>query len=161
MDTPGANALKYGRVERERRFLLRAVPEGKFIRSRRITDRYLRGTRLRLREIVDPATTGTVYKLTQKIPATAATPPLVTTIYLTRAEYDALAALPADLLTKTRHSLPPFGIDVFDPPHAGLVLAEAEFDDDAAMRALSVPSGWIEVTDDARYAGATLASGQI
>ena len=149
---------KYARVECERRFVLPALPPGPFVRTVRITDRYVRGTRIRLREIVDLSSSAPVYKLTQKIPATADTPSLITTMYLTRAEYDALLPLPADVLVKTRHSLPPFGIDVFDPPHVGLVLAEAELDDADALRDLQVPSGWIEVTDDPRYFGATLAA---
>ena len=118
--------LKYARVERERRFLLPAVPPGPFARSVRSIDRYILGTRLRLREMVDMATSTSVYKLTQKIPASADTPPLITTMYLT--------------------------------VHVGLVLAEAECDDEAAWRGLQVPSGWIDVTEDPRYAGATLAA---
>lgn len=42
--------LKYAHVERERRFLVTAVPEG-VQESVSILDRYVEGTRLRLREV--------------------------------------------------------------------------------------------------------------
>jgi hypothetical protein len=43
---------KYARVERERRFLLAGPPPAPAVTaSRRITDRYLPGTRLRLRRV--------------------------------------------------------------------------------------------------------------
>ena len=43
---------KYARVERERRFLLAGPPPASAVTvSRRITDRYLPGTRLRLRRV--------------------------------------------------------------------------------------------------------------
>jgi CYTH domain-containing protein len=150
--------MKYARVERERRFLIPSMPPGPFVRTVRIADRYIHGTRLRLREMIDDAASTSVFKLTQKLPATADSQALITTIYVRRAEYEVLCALPASVITKTRHSWPPFGIDVFDAPHAGLLIAEAEFDDDAAMAALTVPPGWIEVTTDLRYSGAVLAA---
>ena len=43
-------SLKYAVVERERRFLLASLPEG-IDCTRQIIDRYLTGTRLRLREV--------------------------------------------------------------------------------------------------------------
>ena len=62
------------------------------------------------------------------------------------------------MLRKTRHSIPPFGVDVFDPPLGGLILAECEFEDDAAMHSFMPPS-WIlaEVTFDVRFSGGALA----
>ena len=63
------------------------------------------------------------------------------------------------MLTKARFSTPPLGIDIFDPPLHGLVLAEAEFDSDNAMLAFRPPSYVIaEVTDDQRFTGGRLAS---
>lgn len=46
-----AVSLKYADVERERRFLVSRLPEAAHER-RRIIDRYVTGTRLRLREMV-------------------------------------------------------------------------------------------------------------
>src|SRR6266496_1542731 len=60
---------KYARVEREWRYLLAGLPDGiPPASARRITDRYLTSTSLRLRHISGPE--GDQYKLTQKIPAT-------------------------------------------------------------------------------------------
>jgi adenylate cyclase len=64
-------------------------------------------------------------------------------------------------LTKARHEVPLDGlvweVDVFDGPLAGLVIAEVELPDSA--HALRTPA-WVgrEVTDDARFANAALAS---
>jgi CYTH domain-containing protein len=153
-------AGKYARVERERRFLLAAPPPPEAMTGRRqITDRYLRGTRLRLRR-VDWADGRTEFKFTQKIPAEQPgyLRGLITNTYLSPAEYDLLAALPADELTKTRWSAPPLAIDLFDPPRHGLVLAEAEFATDEAAEAFAVPEAAVaEVTSDDRFAGGTLA----
>jgi CYTH domain-containing protein len=152
-------ANKYAQVERERRFLLASAPAGEPMWTRTIADRYLDGTRLRLRRMTEPATGRTEYKLTQKIPFGKAGPAcgLITNIYLSRAEYDRLATLPAAVLTKTRHSLPPLGVDVFDPPRRGLIIGEAEFTTDADAEAFVPPGSVVaEVTDDLRFTGGCL-----
>jgi hypothetical protein len=51
-------SLKNAAVERERRFLLRELPDG-WGPATRIEDRYVSGTRLRLREMVAPDGTRT------------------------------------------------------------------------------------------------------
>jgi CYTH domain-containing protein len=151
---------KYAQVERERRFLLDDMPPGKrTAEGRRIVDRYLTGTTLRLRHV--SGSHGHDYKFTQKIPAAHPGPAqgLITNTYLSEAEYDLLANLPAETLTKTRHSVPPFGIDVFDPPLNGLVLAEIEFDTDADLLAFQPPRHVIaEVTRDPRFTGGRLVN---
>ncbi len=93
-----------------------------------ITDRYLVGTRLRLRRAVFPDGDCEL-KLTQKVPLPrpGGVQGLITNTYLSPTEYDLLASLPAAVLSKTRCSVPPLGVDVFDGPLRGLVLAEAEF----------------------------------
>ena len=61
------------------------------------------------------------------------------------------------MLTKTRLSVPPLGIDIFDPPLHGLVMADAEFSTDQAAQAFPHPPTAIaEVTDDARFTGGNL-----
>jgi hypothetical protein len=106
-------AHKYARIERERRFLLDRLPTSAIAeRSRRITDRYLDSTTLRLRKQNEGGTT--IYKLTQKIPAHGSQPALITSMYLSHREFSVLAPLPAQSLSKIRYSLPPFGIDVFE-----------------------------------------------
>ena len=152
-------AHTYARVERERRFLLAGPPDpANVVRSREIVDRYLDGTRLRLRAMTDVGTGHTDYKLTQKVPAGSGPGRgLLTTIYLDLGEYEVFARLPAAVLRKTRHSVPPLGVDVFADSLSGLVLAEAEFDDDAGWHAFAVPA-WVaaEVTDDPRFTGGRL-----
>jgi len=153
---------KYARIERERRFLVGAPPPASAaVRVMQITDRYLSGTRLRLRRIQHLDSDDCTFKLTQKLPADVPghVQGLITNMYLDQAEYDLLATLPAAVLTKTRLSLPPMGVDVFDGPLAGLVLAEAEFTCDADAVAF-VPPGYCiaEVTDDLRFTGGLLVA---
>jgi CYTH domain-containing protein len=163
MDNPSAppgKAEKYARVERERRWLMREAPDPKDATAEvEITDIYFSGTRLRLRRMVDRrGEQPTIYKLTQKVPGTS-TAGLVTNTYLSKAEYELLAQLDGCELKKIRYSIPPFGIDAFLPPLAGLVLAEAEFEDDEAMAAATAPAEAIsEVTDDPQFTGGYLAA---
>ena len=81
----------------------------------------------------------------------------ITTMYLSSVEFSVLAKLPAKVLTKTRHSVPPFGIDVFDGVLSGLVLAEAEFNPAAEAADLVFPS-FIgrEASDDPTFTGGHL-----
>ncbi|MFE9428157.1 hypothetical protein ACFYNO_34965 [Kitasatospora sp. NPDC006697] len=151
---------KYARVERERRFLLASPPAlDSATAVRRVTDRYLDGTRLRLRLVELRDSGGVELKLTQKVAADRPGPVqgLITNIYLSPDEYDRLLALPAATLRKTRYSFPPLGVDVFDAPLHGLVLAEAEFDSDEEASAFPPPPGTLaEVTDDPRFTGGRL-----
>jgi CYTH domain-containing protein len=161
----GGHRDKYALVERERRFLLRARPDvpALAVRSlavRSIVDRYLDGTRLRLRRVTGPATGQVEWKLTQKVPFGRPGPArgLITNTYLDEAEYGLLATLPAAVVTKTRHRIPPFVVDVFDPPRHGLVIAEVEFTTDAAAAEFAAPGYAVaEVTDDPRLTGGHLA----
>jgi hypothetical protein len=148
-------AGKYARFELERRWLLAALPPeadaGSFI-----VDRYIEGTRLRLRHAEPPREQ---FKLSQK---EAPSPPdfartVITTIYLTPREYDVFAALPARELRKRRHHLGRYSIDVFEGALAGLVLAETEFSSDREMRAHPDPEFAVrDVSDDVRYTGGWL-----
>jgi CYTH domain-containing protein len=158
---PGLAPGKYARIERERRFLLAGLPPGERpADGRTIIDHYLTGTTLRLRCVLRPG--GDQYKLTQKIPAAQPGPVqgLITNIYLSKAEHDQLAAaLQGKRLAKTRYTIPPLSIDVFDPPLHGLITGEAEFGTDAEMLAFQ-PPGYIhaEITDDPRFTGGRLAT---
>lgn len=152
---------KYARIEWERRFLLDRFPsEARVTGVRRISDRYIEGTTLRLRQQSDPE--GQVlFKLTQKLRGgmVRAEQGLITTMYLTKDEFSVLAKLPAKVLTKTRHSAPPFGIDVFEGVLSGLLLAEAEFHSAAEASALALPSFIVrEVSDDSRFTGGSLVT---
>jgi hypothetical protein len=159
---PEGKELKYARPELERRFLFSAVPEGRAIRVARIEDRYLLGTRIRLRKAteradIDGEVNRILYKLTQKVPGPGGVPGLITTIYLDRAEYDVLARLPARSLRKTRLSIPPLGVDLFEDALHGLVLGEAEFADGESMTRFDRPAHAVaEVTSDPRLTGGEL-----
>lgn len=157
---PIGKSEKYARREYERRFLIEGMPSGEPEGSVTICDRYLEGTRLRLRRAVaaGAGAAGIVYKLTQKARPLHGQPELVTTVYLNEKEYERLAVLPARVLEKTRVSIPPFGIDVFAPPRAGLFLAEVEFESQEEMQRFAPPTWAVaEVTLDSRFAGGRLA----
>lgn len=151
---------KYARIEWERRFLLDSFPRQAIVtRVRRIEDRYIEGTTLRLRQQSDDGQM--VFKLTQKLvdKAAGARQGLITSMYLTAAEFGVLANLPARVLTKSRHSVPPFGIDVFDGVLSGLVLAEAEFHSPLEGAMVALPSFLgPEVSDDPRFTGGRLVA---
>jgi CYTH domain-containing protein len=154
---------RYARIEFERRFLVSALPEGTAWAVRRIRDRYLDGARIRLRSI-DGRADGereTSRKLTQKIPFVNAPPGHqgeLTTMYLDDAEYEALARLPAAVIAKTRYSFPPLGIDVFEGPLEGLLIAEMEFESEAQMADFEPPAYCgREISSDRRFACGTLA----
>jgi CYTH domain-containing protein len=120
--------------------------------------RYVEGTTLRLREQSEKGGP-TIFKLTQKVPArgSGAQEGFITSMYLTKDEFCVLAQLPATTLGKTRHSAPPFGIDVFEGTLEGLILSEAEFDSATAADALTLPSFiGSEVSGDDRFKGGRL-----
>ena len=150
---------KYARIERERRFLLTSLPADAGP-AQRIEDLYVDGSRLRLRKLT--AADGTVVlKLTQKIDVDPAHRS-ITTLYLTPEEYERLAALPGARLAKRRHPFAwkgvTFGVDVFEGPLGGLVLAEVEADSDAALWSVDLPPfADREVTDRVEYTGGSLA----
>ena len=153
----------YTVVEHERRWLSREVPHERVIRSERIVDLYVTGSRLRLRE-ARPIDGGPArLRLSRKGEIDARTR-LVTSIYLPEQEFAILAAsLPGLRLKKLRHTLQsPSGVvlsvDQFEDELSGLIMVEAEFSSDELMTAFRAPDFALrEVTDDARYTGAHLA----
>ena len=156
--------LKYAKVERERRWLLDGLPPfPDDARQVRIVDRYLHGTRLRLREVTE--TDGTVVrKLGHKVRlGDDAREVACTSLYLDDAEWAALSALPGDVLdeaprvraARRAHHRP----RRVRGPYDGLVLAEI---DAATVRSWAGPlTGRYrvvrEVTDDEAFTGAALA----
>ena len=150
--------LKYAVVERERRFLLASLPEEAIVSTRKIVDRYVTGTRLRLREVRD-ADGGVVRKLGHKVrliegPGEVA----CTNFYLNDQEWALLAALPAQVLRKKRHMAHRDGLTVAVDEHEdGTLIAEI---DDRDRPSQFVPE-WLDivedVSDDERWTGASLA----
>ena len=155
---PGAG--RYARVEREQRWALWQRPDG-LLEPTSIVDRYLVGTRLRLRQA--DVGSGVVYKLGQKVRPAEASPELVklTNIYLSESEYEVFRKLPAHELRKTRWRLPAGGprlvVDEFHGHLAGLVLAEIEL---APGDAFGPPPAVlaVDVTLDDRFSGGRLAA---
>ena len=152
-------SLKYAVVERERRFLVSEVPAG-VVEVRTIVDRYVTGTRLRLREVTD-GDGNVVRKLTQKVRlSTGPAEVACTNLYLDDAEWSLVRELPARSLRKTRHVVERDGwrivVDEFED---GTLLAEI---DDAHEHPRPVPD-WLlvieDVSDDERWTGHGLATG--
>jgi CYTH domain-containing protein len=152
-------SLKYAHVERERRWLLATIPTLTGT-PMAITDRYLVGTRLRLREVVDGESV--VRKLGHKVRLdTDAGEVACTNFYLDDTEWSALSGLTAQVLRKQRWRVVRDGqrvaVDVFDGPLAGLVLAEIDrgFGPDRGL-----PAGFdvaADVTHEEAFTGAALA----
>ncbi|MGW4806496.1 hypothetical protein [Kitasatospora sp. NPDC004272] len=144
-------------AERGRRFLLARVPApGSVTAARRITDRYVDGTRLRLRRVERLDTGECSYRLGREQPACPGAP---ADLQLSEQEYARLlAALPGPELTRTRLGVPPLGVDVFEGPLLGLVLAEAEFENPEDEETFVPPPGCVaELTTDDQFTGGHLA----
>jgi CYTH domain-containing protein len=157
-------SMKYARVEREQRFLLAAVPaQLNAVPAKIIYDRYVSGTRLRLR-VVDDSGRDPILKLGQKIMMAGDLPMAVahTTMYLDRDDYEALSAMPAQELYKTRREVQlneiTVAVDEFQGDLEGLVLAEVDLGEHGVpISELPIPY-LAEVTGDERFTGGKLAS---
>lgn len=167
MDPGTAKALGFPKpaftvVEYERRWLCRDVPRAQVIRSERISDLYVAGSRLRLRE-ARPIDGGPArLRLSRKADVDSRTR-LVTSIYLPEEEFAVLAAsLPGRRIEKLRHTLRSptevvLSVDQFQGALDGLVMVEAEFGARETMAAFPMPDfTFREVTDDPRYSGGYL-----
>lgn len=162
-------SLKYAVVERERRFVVASLPLGQ-VESRVIVDRYITGTRLRLRE--GTTADGTITrKLTHKVRLSEVTtadgtitrkltdaPSEVacTNMYLDDTEWDLLLDLPARVLRKTRHLITRDGLTIaIDELADGTLLAEI---DDGDGDVIAVPA-WLDVIEDVTSAEAWTGAG--
>ena len=155
---------KYAHVELERRWLVdvtrRPALEGAWVTV--IEDRYITGTRLRLRQMIQPDTGETRWKLSKKYETEHPEARPVVTAYLTEAEHAVFAALPANVLHKRRYHLPVDGrvwsLDVMEGSLSGLEIVEIEAANPVELAEL-VPPVWAtkEVTDDARYQCGSIA----
>jgi len=151
---------RYAHLEREQRWAVRGLPDGVESVSE-ITDRYVTGTRLRLRRAAMDG--DVVFKLAQKVRSTEGDPEVVrlTNIYVSADEYAVLAGLPASELRKSRwrsdwcdHTV---AIDQFHDRLEGLVLAEVELGPDET-RLPSPIFATRDVTNDDRFSGGALAT---
>lgn len=150
-------SLKYAVVERERRYLVASLPDG-VSATRDIVDRYVVGTRLRLRE-VRAGDGSVVRKLAHKVRLTGGPAEVAcTNFYLDDHEWAVLTALPARVLRKKRHLVERGGVTVaIDEHEDGTLVAEI---DDGEHPSHDVPE-WLDVLEDVsgqeRWTGAFLA----
>lgn len=152
----------YTGVERERRWLCRQVPHALVRQVEEITDLYVTGARLRLREARPSNGAAPILRLSRKADVDKHTR-LITSIYLPEEEFAVLAAsLAGPRIRKLRHRLhSPAGItllvDEFQGELKGLFIAEAEFKSQEQLEAFEMPEFAVcEVTDDSRFTGGKL-----
>lgn len=159
--------MKYARVERERRYLLRGLPPGLRVNDphTQIFDNYITGTRLRLRKVRAPERREWTWKLTQKFAPAAEdfSRAVITNVYLSQIEYETLSVFEGNEIRKNRypyeHDGRKFSVDIFLGALHGLILAEIEFDTDEELRDFAAPPfAAREVTDDEMFTGGRLVT---
>lgn len=149
----------YSKTEIERRWLLPAEVrlELHATREREVEDRYILETRLRLRKVMESGHQP-VYKLGKKYEPHASGAHQVVSTYLSEAEYEVLAKLPALVSRKRRKSVLGGALDVYLLPNPGLRIFEVEFSSPEAAAAYTPPNGvGKEVTNDPTFTGYSLA----
>jgi CYTH domain-containing protein len=157
---------KYARIERERRYLLRDLPDGmtRADPHLQITDNYITGSRLRLRKVRDPRTNKWTVKFTQKY---APNPndlsrTIITNIYLNALEAEILSVFDTNEIRKNRYPWEfdgrNFAIDMFLGDLFGLVLAEVSFESDEELDNFHKPSfALADVTNELLFSGGRLS----
>lgn len=162
-----AGSPKYALPEIERRFLVdvNALPPLDSATARLIEDRYLEGTRLRLRAI-STSSGPPVYKLCKKYGCETPGAQPIVNVYLSPEEYRMLALLPGQNIRKRRYRVvegnAEFAVDLFEEILEGLAIAEVEGDSVEAVNAIPVPE-WAtrEITGEADYAGDRLCRPEV
>jgi CYTH domain-containing protein len=156
---------KYARVERERRYLLRDLPEGltRVDPHLQITDNYITGSRLRIRKVRDPRTNKWTVKFAQKF---APDPndlsrTIITNTYLNALEAEVLSVFNSNEIRKNRYPFEfegrKFSIDMFLGDLFGLVLAEVSFDTDEELDSFPKPPfALADVTNEPLFSGGKL-----
>ena len=156
---------KYARIERERRYLLRDLPEGmnRADPHLQITDNYITGARLRLRKVRDPRTNKWTVKFTQKY---APDPndlsrTVITNTYLNALEAEILSIFDTNEIRKNRYPFEfdgrKFSVDMFLGDLFGLVLAEVSFETDEELDNFPKPLfALADVTNEPLFTGGRL-----
>ena len=157
---------KYAQVERERRYLLRDLPEGmtRADPHLQITDNYMTGSRLRLRKVREPRSNKWTVKFTQKF---APNPEdlsrtIITNTYLNALEAEVLSTVfDTNEIRKNRYPFEfegrKFAVDMFLGDLFGLVLAEVSFETDAELDQFTKPPfALADVTRDDMFTGGRL-----
>lgn len=159
-------AAKYSRIEYARRFLVAQTSDWKqFIEtfSKRHEDKYLNGTRLRLRIQTDLDSGRQLIKLTKKYESDSPYFRQINTILLTPEELEIFDRLEGKRVRKIRfyhhHKTRVFSIDVFENELRGLLICETEQPTlEDLMKAEPPPYARIEVTENPFFTGANLAN---
>ena len=157
---------KYAQVERERRYLLRDLPEGltRADPHLQITDNYMTGSRLRLRKVREPRTNKWTVKFTQKF---APNPEdfsrtIITNTYLNALEAEVLSTVfNSNEIRKNRYPFEfegrKFSVDMFLGDLFGLVLAEVSFETDEELNQFPKPPfALADVTNEELFTGGRL-----
>jgi CYTH domain-containing protein len=157
---------KYAQVERERRYLLRDLPEGltRADPHLQITDNYMTGSRLRLRKVREPRTNKWTVKFTQKF---APNPEdfsrtIITNTYLNALEAEVLSTVfNSNEIRKNRYPFEfegrKFSVDMFLGDLFGLVLAEVSFETDEELDQFPKPPfALADVTNEDLFTGGRL-----
>jgi len=155
---------KYTRLEYERRFVVSAHADWRSAAepySKRFEDKYLAGTRLRLRIQTDLDTGRQLIKLTKKVESSSPYCHTISRILLSPSEYDLFEGLEGYRLKKVRYYHHYFGrvfsIDVFEGELEGLVLCETEAEGlEELMLIEPPPYAKHEVTEDPFFTGGNL-----
>lgn len=156
---------KYARVERERRYLLRDLPEGltRADPHLQITDNYITGTRLRIRKVREPRTNKWIVKFTQKFASDPndSSRTIITNTYLNALEAEVLSVFNSNEIRKNRYKFDfdghTFGIDMFLGDLFGLVLAEVSFETDEELDNFPKPPfALADVTHEPLFTGGRL-----
>ncbi len=156
---------RYARVERERRYLLRDLPEG-LTRADphfQITDNYITGTRLRIRKVREPRSNKWIVKFTQKF---APDPndlsrTIITNTYLNALEAEVFASYNTNEIRKNRYAFEfegrKFSVDMFLGDLFGLVLAEVSLETDEELDNFPKPPfALVDVTNEPLFSGGRL-----
>ena len=157
---------KYARVERERRYLLRDLPEGitRADPHLQITDNYMTGSRLRLRKVREPRSNKWTAKLTQKFPPDPndLSRTIITNTYLNALEAETLSTLfNSNEIRKNRYYFEfegrKFSADMFLGDLFGLVLAEVSLETDEELETFQAPPfALADVTNEPLFTGGRL-----
>lgn len=157
---------KYARIERERRYLLRDLPEGmtRADSHLQITDNYMTGSRLRLRKVREPRTNKWTVKFTQKFAPNPAdlSRTIITNTYLNALEAEVLSTVfNSNEIRKNRYPFEyeghKFSVDMFLGDLFGLVLAEVSFESDEELDQFPKPPfALADVTNEALFTGGRL-----
>ena len=161
-----AEIVKYSRIEYERRFVILSSEQWKHLvepYSKRLQDKYIMDSRIRIRILTDSDTDRQIIKLTKKFDSESPYFRRLCSILLSSAEYHLFEKFSGKEITKVRHyhifEEKVFSIDVFEGELAGLVICECEADSlNELMKAIPPSYVTVEVTEDNFFTGGHLAN---